>query len=466
VTITYIGAGTAATGNNVAVQPVVHASTQPGDMVLVLASIRNSGVGTVNLPTGWSRLSGSNNVSVLGKVWLTGDVIPSITFTGGVANADTIAQSVTLRGVEPLLNDAIGASFGQLNGSAQNLAIPALDVPGDNHIVLAFLWKQDDCTTIANFGSFVTASLTNSTVGDDACQTIKYSIQTTETDVSSATLTVTGGAAAISRAIMIALRPAASLVVTEQNVYPPRATVAMSGMTLGDQLDVYRQVAGQRTLVRGGHVDSVVDTGFFVIDAELPFGVPVSYVAVINGRVEYTSSATTYSLPRDHPVLTDAISGLSAECIIMAADDKVFSRDSARFRVSGRNLVVGAPFGQAEGRYELFFETTVGRENLMDLLANATEGVVQLRQALTGTYEDVDAYISVDQISVSRYSQDGSDPRRLVTINYAEVQPWSDELLATGWTYADVETFYSGIAYTDAAGDYATYLDAVQGDFS
>lgn len=257
-----------------------------------------------------------------------------------------------------------------------------------------------------------------------------------------------------------------TFTVTEQGVYPPRAALAVSGMTLADQLDVYRVVAGQRTLVRGGHVDSVTDTGFFVVDAELPFGIPVSYVAVINGATEYTSSATTYSLPRDHPVLTDAITGLSAEVVIMAADDKTYGRDAARFRVGGRNLVVGAPFGQAEGRYELYFETTVGRENLMDLLTSATQGVVQLRQALTGTYEDVDAYLAVDGITTSRYSQDGSDPRRLVTIDYAEVQPWSDELLATGFTYGDVETFYSGLTYADAAGDYATYLDAVQGDFS
>ena len=464
MTISYVGAGTPATGNNASVTPVVHPSTQPGDMVLLFASIRNSGAGTVNDSGFWNWWAvGGANAKVYGKVWQAGDVVPAVTFTGGVANADTIAQVFTFRGVEPA-RAALGIE--QLNGSAQNIAYPACDVPGANHALLLLAWKQDDNTSVSTPAGFTSAQATSTTTGDDASQAVFYQIQTAETDLTSGTLTVTGGAAAISRAFVLPLRPAATLTVTTQNVYPPRVTIAMSGMTIGDQLDIYRQVAGVRTLVRGGHVDSVDDTGFFVVDAEQPFGIPVTYVAVINGQVEYFSSATTYNPPGGHPVLTDAISGLSAEITLIAADDKTYSRDSARFRVGGRNLVVGAPFGQAEGRYQLFFDTTVGRENLMELLENATEGIVQLRSAHPDIYEDEDAYLAVDGITVARHSQDGSDPRRLVTIDYAEVQPWSDELLATGFTYGEVETFYSGLSYGSAAGDFATYLDAVQGDFS
>ena len=463
MTITFVGAGTPATGNNAPVTPVPHASTQPGDLVLLFASIRNSGTGTVNDNGFWDFwVVGGANAKIYGKTWHTGDVIPAVTFTGGVANADTIAQVLTFRGAE-LTRPLTGIE--QLNGSAQNIAYPAFDVTSDGQALVLYVWKQDDNTSVSTPAGFTSASATSTTTGDDASQATWYQIQTTATDLTSGSVTVTGGAAAISRSLLVSLRPAATLTVTEQNVYPPRAGIAMSGMTLGDQLDIYRVVAGVRTLIRGGHVDQVTDPGYFVVDAELPFGIPVSYVAVINGTVEYISATTTYSLPDDHPVLTDAITGLSAEIVIMAADDKVYSRDSARFRVGGRNLVVSAPFGQAEGRYQLFFETTVGRENLMDLLESATEGVVQLRTALTGVYEDEDAYLAVDQITVSRYSQDGSDPRRLVTIDYAEVEAWADELLATGFTYGDVEAFYSGITYASAAGDFATYLDAVQGDF-
>jgi hypothetical protein len=467
VTITYVGAGTSSTAVNAQVTPVVNPGTVAGDLVLVFASVRNSGGGTVNDKSGWTRIEGGANIAAFGRIWQSGDTaIGNFTFAGSVANADTIAQTITLRGVEPRLPDLVAVTNSRTNGSAQDIATTSLDVPGNAHAVITFVWKQDDATAYSTPAGFTAGPFTSVTAGDDASQAVYLQIQTTESDLSTGTITITGGAAAISRAVAFALRPAASLVVTEQNVYPPRAAIAVSGMTIGDQLDVYRVVAGARTLVRGGHVDSVDDTGYFVVDAEMPFGTPVRYVAVINGSVEYSSDNVTYELPRDHPVLTDAITGLSAEVVIMAADDKVYARDSARFRVGGRNLMVGAPFAQAEGRYELYFETTVGRENLMTLLASATQGIVQLRQALTGTYEDVDAYLSVDSVAVGRYSQDGSDPRRLVTIDYAEVQPWSDELLATGWTYGEVETFYSGISYSSAAGDFATYLDAVQGDFS
>lgn len=459
MTITLVGAGTSATASNASVTPVAHASTVAGDLVLVAASIRNSGTGTVNTPTGWTPISGTANLAVFGRIWQTGDAIPAVTFTGGVANADTIGQTVTLRGVEPRLLDAIGASASQLNGSAQNVAYPALDVPGAAHAVVTVAWKQDDGT----YGGSPTVS-SSVTTGDDASQAIYVTIQTTEADIGASSLTVTGGAAAISRSIVLAIRPAASLVVTEQDVYPPRAVIAVSGLTIGDDLAVYREISGERTLVRGGAPGAVTDPGFVTIDAELPFGVALRYVAVVNGTVEYTSALVTYTLTGGKVALTDAITGQAAEVVIMAMGDLVRARDSARFRVGGRNLVVSGPMGQAEGSHEIYCETTVARDDLMSLLAEATEGIVQVRQS--GGYDGVDAYLAVDRTTETRWSQDGSDERRLVTIEFAEVDAWPSTLEARGFTYADLATYYTGLTYADLAGDYATYLDLAQGDFS
>lgn len=259
---------------------------------------------------------------------------------------------------------------------------------------------------------------------------------------------------------------AVAINATVQNVYPPRVSVAVTGLTLGNQLEVLREVDGNRTRLRGGFVFSVTDTGFAVIDAELPFGSPVRYVAVVNGASEYTTPLTTYTLPGGKVVLSDAIIGNSAEVVILAAGERTLSRDSARFRVGGRNLVVTAPFGQGEGSYELYLETTVARDSLIALLANATQGVVQIRQPVTGVYDGVDAYLAVDKVTERRFSQDGSDPRRRITIEYAEVAGWAADLLPRGFTYGEVEAFYAGIKYSAAAGDFATYIDALQGDFS
>lgn len=150
----------------------------------------------------------------------------------------------------------------------------------------------------------------------------------------------------------------------------------------------------------------------------------------------------------------------------MAADTMVRTRRSARFNVGGRNLMVSGPLGQPESSYELYVETTTARNNLFALLESATEGIVLIRQPLTGTYDGVDAHLAVDKVSEARWSQDGSDPRRLVTIEFAEVDGWADTLTARGFSYGEVEAYYAGISYASAAGDYATYLDALQGDFT
>lgn len=255
-----------------------------------------------------------------------------------------------------------------------------------------------------------------------------------------------------------------------QNTYPPRVSVALTGLTLGDEVDIYRQVAGNRTLLRGGSVDAATDTGFTVVDAELPFGVPVTYVAVVEGT-EYATSATTYDLTGGKVVVSDAITGLSAEVAIVAAGDKTYSRDSARFRVGGRNIVVSGPQGDAEGSYELVVEATAARNDLMETLANATEGVVQIRQPGSAEdtgepYDGVDAYLAVDRVTERRMSQDGSDPRRLITVEFAEVEAWPAALAARTFTYGEVAAYYAGITYATATADFATYLDAARGDFS
>jgi hypothetical protein len=265
---------------------------------------------------------------------------------------------------------------------------------------------------------------------------------------------------------------AVAIVVTEQAVYPPRVVVAVSGLTPGDELVVYREQAGDRTIVRAGGPITIVDPGFITVDSEMPFGVMVRYVAVVNGVDEYASSLDTYTLPGGNAVLSDAISGRSAEVQISADGGRSYGRDSARFRVGGRNLVVSGPWSAGgEGSYELFLINTVARDNLMALLATATEGVVQLRQpglsAATGDpYDGVDAYLAVDGAKEARWSQDGSDPRRLITIDFAEVEGWSADLQSRRFTYGEVESFYAGLTYLDAAGDFATYFDAAQGDFS
>jgi len=462
MTITYVGAGAASTGSNTSRTPALPSGLAAGDLLLAFASIRNSGTGTVNTPAGWTPLVVSGNAALLGRFYNGSVTAPTISFTGGVSNADTVAQVVAFRGVATdALSQSVSAA--QLNTSAQNIAYPALDIPEDKYAALMALWKQDDATSVTTPAGWTAVGTTSTTTGDDALQWLGYQIQTTETDIGASSVTVTGGASAISRGLLLALKPAAAIALNEQDVWPPRVQVVLTGLTVGDTVDVYRVVAGQRTLVRASHVDAVTDTALVITDAELPFGVPVAYVAVVEAA-EYTSATATYELPGGKLALTDAITGSAAEVVIGAAGDMTNGRDSFRARVGGRNLAVTGDPGQDEGSYELFVANTTAYDQLIFLLEQATEAIVQLRGP--GGYDGIDAYLMVDGWTTRRWLQDGRKQERLVTIEFAECDGWPAALAARGFTYQQLADAYTPGTYLDLAGDYPTYLDLAQADLA
>lgn len=202
--ITYVGTGSAASGVNASITPGLPASLNPGDLLVTVAAIRNSGTGTANVPTGWTAMATSGNLTVMGRRYATGDAAPLVTFTGGVANADTLARMVAFRNAElvPLVSAPL------LNASAQNVTTPAAVITEDGCVALVAGWKQDDWTSVAAVPGFTEAWELTSATGDDASLFLDYVIQTTAANIAASSAAVTGGAAAISRAITLALTPA------------------------------------------------------------------------------------------------------------------------------------------------------------------------------------------------------------------------------------------------------------------
>lgn len=249
----------------------------------------------------------------------------------------------------------------------------------------------------------------------------------------------------------------------EQDVYPPRVLLTAAGLTLGDSVDIYRSVGGERTAVRAGSSDAVTDTSFLTVDAELPFGTPVTYVLVVNDATEYTAGPTTYELPGGKVAVTDAITGQAAEVVILAWAEKAYGRQSSVFQVGGRNVVVAGPVVGFESTIELVTQSTSARDSLVDVLRDATEGIVQIRQP--GGYDGVDSYVAVTSFTERRHSQDGSDPRRIIAVQAVEVDPWAAELEATGYTLQDIADAYTGLTLDDLEDDYATLLELAQGEF-
>lgn len=193
----FIAAGTAQTGNNASLVPPHPAGLAIGHLKLVYASIRNSGVGSVNVPMGWTKVLESGNIAVLARVHQSGDTAPTVTFAGGVANADTLAQMACFSNVKL---GPLGYAGSTLNPSDQNIAGPTIVQHWGMIIQLG--WKQDDFTssTTPTFGTKIGDM--SSTAGDDAsaCWFFFGSPRSNEgLAFSPWPVVITGGAAAISR---------------------------------------------------------------------------------------------------------------------------------------------------------------------------------------------------------------------------------------------------------------------------
>lgn len=457
--------GTASTGNNASVTPGAPTGLLPGDLMLIFATIRATAA-TVNTPAGWTRLSlnSNDNAQVFGRYFVTGDAMPLITFAGGVANADTYARCLKVRDAgQDALTETVVVQ--QANTSAQSTAYPALDVPGPNHLAVMLLWKQDDASSITTPAGWTAQGLTNMTAGDDAYSAIFTQLQTTEADIAAGTVAVFGGAPAVSASLMLAIKPAPVVTVTELNTFPPSTQITVNGLTPDDDVEIFRLANGRRIPVRAGYLQNATDPAFLITDAEIPFGVPVGYEVVVNATGSYFTATDTYVLVGGKVLLSDAISGNTSEFVITAWDEKQYEPQASVFKVGGRNIVVSGDMGMFESSIEVFFESYSSTENFLDVLANATEGVLQLRRPVAG-YDGVDCYIAVTSARERRWSQDGSDGRRLWSLQVAEVEPWSDGQVAKGFTLQDLADAYVGQTLADLAADFGTLLELGQADLS
>ncbi len=207
-TITYGAVGTVSHASNASVTPGLPGSLAQGNLMVMVAAIRNSGAGVPNTPSGWTRwpvFQSTDNVQVFAKIAGASESGPTVTFTGGVANADTTAQIIRLAGKWHSADFALLAKASCLNTSAQDITYPGLPKPkADDCLILYVGWKQDDWTSVASPGTEIAEP--DTTTGDDQGIVWAYQIQTSRTAVASGSFTVTGGASAISRGAVMAIR--------------------------------------------------------------------------------------------------------------------------------------------------------------------------------------------------------------------------------------------------------------------
>lgn len=264
-----------------------------------------------------------------------------------------------------------------------------------------------------------------------------------------------------------------AITPTLQDTWPPRVTLAVTGLTVSDQVVVYRVAGGHRTAVRGtldlyGDPVQASTTSLVVTDAELPFGIPVSWVANVNSADAATTSSTSYTLAGGRVALTDAITALAAEVMVGNWPTRRRERQSSVFALTtpaGASVtqVVSGPVGQFSSQVELVTTTDTAAATLEALLEACTGGVVQLRVPDESLYPRTSCYVVVLAWEEGRWSQDGSDPKRKWVLDVVEVPGWAPGLEAQNWTLADLAAAYPG-TLADLAADFATLLDLAVAD--
>lgn len=256
-----------------------------------------------------------------------------------------------------------------------------------------------------------------------------------------------------------------NLTLVVQNVYPSRVLLTVTELVAGNVVTLTRRVAGStiRVPVRGADGVEATTDALVRADAEAPYGVLLTYTLTVDGE-DLEEETVTLTLAGGKVALSDAISGAAAETVILSWSDKRRERSASVFSVGGRNIVVSGQRGGFSGSIELFVETDDSKHQVLDLLQSATSGIVQIRQA--GPYDGVDAYLAVLADTESRWSQDGSDPRRIIALDVVETERWAPGLESSTFTLQDLADAYTGLTLADLAGDYATLLDLAVADLS
>lgn len=197
--------GVVAHGNNASVVPALPASVAAEDLLLCLAAIRNSGTGVVAGVTGYEPLIAHGNMALYGRIATSSESAPTVSFTGGVANADTSAQIVRFRGGKyHSVLTALRRYARALNASAQDIAYPGLTVPEMYNLLIYCGWKQDDWTSVTSPGTEIGEP--DTVTGDDQGLVWSYEVQgATPASILAGSFVVTGGAVAISRGMVVGI---------------------------------------------------------------------------------------------------------------------------------------------------------------------------------------------------------------------------------------------------------------------
>lgn len=216
----FVAVGTGSAGANGSRTPALPAGIVAGDVLLLLASTRNTGVGTPDIPTDWHHLAGTGNLRVFGRVWDGVFAAPTVTYTGGATNETTLAQIAAFRNVKL---SPVSAVIQNNVVADQDIAFAGQGELSQLGMLVVYVgWKADDWTSVDNItdGYTVEISELSSTAGNDAGQVWDYYLPATTAAIDPGAFFVTGGTPALSRGGTVALQHADGITPQTATITP------------------------------------------------------------------------------------------------------------------------------------------------------------------------------------------------------------------------------------------------------
>ncbi|WDO09964.1 hypothetical protein ME763_32255 [Streptomyces murinus] len=434
-----------------------------------LVGSASGGAGSFGLNTGIRRLT------FFARELAGGDTAPTTAIPAGSSGSAIGARVFTLArtaGTGWRWAATFGADATSDTSFSAAAAAALTWAPGD-FAVLGYAWNTQAATSSARgvtatgetFAAATSQLSDQISTGDGARLHMATSSVTAGSGTQAPTVTATLSAAATGVGAVVRVREAtSSITAAPQSVFPPRNLVTVTGLSGNDIVTatLYRQVGTDLTPLRAASdVDVTGDASFLRVDAEQPFGIAVAYAAVltdVNGQ-QWTIYSDPITSTVDTDVISDAIRGVGAQIYIEDWADKKRTRDATQFNVGGRVVVVGKKRGAAQATVTVSTDTEDAGDDLQDVLDNATEGVILIRNQVTRA--GVDGHLALLDDDEKRNWQTAYREWDLDTV---ETEPWPDVLEAAGFTLQDIADNFSTLGDIAAAFP-GTLLDIATFDF-
>ncbi|MFD4258244.1 hypothetical protein ACFWR9_11585 [Streptomyces sp. NPDC058534] len=466
--ISHVSTG-AGVGHEDTITPGYGSGATAGRLAVLQVTSGHADDAVPSTPSGWTRVgtfSGGGGTFASGAgprrlTWFVrvldgGDAAPTTSIPAGSTGS-------VLSGRIWVLERSAGtgwlwsASFGEDTSSGTGFSAACADTvtwrPGD-FAILGYAAPNTSAGVSAHTVTATGVTFGSVTESGDGGQLSGYGVRNAQ-----AYCSVTSGAAAQAPTVLATLSaaspgaagvlrlredvPKGVITLTEQSVFPPRIQIVVSELLAGDvaTASLYRNVGSDRTALRGAvGIDATGQTAIVRVDAEQPFGVPVTYTArlvdSLGDENEVTSEAITSVVDSD--VISDAVRGVGASVTLQTYPEKQRNRDATVFNVGGRMVVVSRKRSGPSGQITLRTLTDEAGDALNATLEDATEGIVLIRKAvhtprLDGHYavpQDAEAPRWFDEIT-------------FWTLDVVKVEAWPDVLEAAGFTLEDLAANFS-----------------------